>query len=125
MRQSVVVLQEGRDELQRTLNGAGFGDLDRMSLVGLFAFFADALQEGPMSSSFGEINDRVGTRNGIASGLVLNALHELQTRGYLSESQHDGVALTPRGIKAAALIAAAVKLGHNGAADHLDSETHT
>ena len=84
-------------ERGRRLSEAGFSDLDRPYLVHFLALFALALRDGPMSSSFEEINARVGTANGIGSGRVRTALDQLQSRGYLRVSQQEGVALTPIG----------------------------
>lgn len=95
--------QQDWTQLRHTLSDAGFVELDTNFLVILLMFFATALRDGPMSSSFQEINDRVGTANGIASGRVCIALDELQNRGYLRTSEAEGVALTPRGLSAVAV----------------------
>ncbi len=90
-----------REVLEQALRDAGFDDL--RSAPGFYVF-AIALRDGPMSSSFEEINDRVGTANGVGSGRVKEILDDLTKKGYLVRSQEAGVVLTPRGLSAAAVL---------------------
>jgi len=89
------------DEWMQSLSGAGFGDIDSPRLALVLYWFAVALRDGPLES-FTEVNERVGTANGIAGERVRQLMDELARRGYLLVSR--GVQLTPRGVEASAVM---------------------
>jgi hypothetical protein len=87
-------------KLQQALAEAGFADLDNYGLVAFLCWFAEALRDAPLES-FEAVNNRIGTANGLASGLVRRYMIELAVREYVEMLPGGGVQLTSRGEHAA------------------------
>src|SRR3954447_2791094 len=92
--------------LRQVLAEEGFVDLDSYSLAKFLCFFAEALREAPLES-FGAVNDRIGTANGLASGIVRLRMDQLDKLGYIDVSLNDDVHLTARGASAARVLGVA------------------
>jgi hypothetical protein len=89
--------------MQKTLETARFADLD--SPIKTFALYeiASALTRGPLKD-FGDVNEWIGTRNGLAAGWVALRVRQLEEGGYLSVSDRGGVQLTDQGVQAARIL---------------------
>ena len=94
-------------KLQQTLAEAGFADLDNLRLVTFMCWFAEALRDAPLES-FEAVNNRIGTANGLASGVVRTYMTELAIREYVEMLPGGGVRLTSRGGHAARGVGIAV-----------------
>jgi hypothetical protein len=64
---------------------------------------AEALCDAPLESC-DDVNDRIGTVNGLGSGIVRTLMRKLEMRGYIDVSLDGGLSLTPRGIAAAQVV---------------------
>jgi hypothetical protein len=85
--------------MSETLVAAGFADLDPRQA---FAFheIASTLRLRPLDG-FGDLNECIGTKNGLGSGWVRRQVVYLRDRGYVTVSQDWAVKLTEKGAGAA------------------------
>jgi hypothetical protein len=92
------------NEMQRALEAAGFADLESRPNIFAFQQIASALRHGRPLDKY-DMNDLIGTPNGLGSGWVAMRLAKLEERGYLTVSDPQGVQLTEKGARAARVLA--------------------
>jgi hypothetical protein len=85
-------------ETMERLAAAGFTDLDLRKGFVLVAV-ASALKERPLRG-FEDVNERIGSRFGLGSGIVRHYLGDLKERGYVTISPAWAVELTAKGADA-------------------------
>jgi hypothetical protein len=87
------------DEMRDALVAAGFADFDSRRAYVLHDI-ASSLQHRRLDT-FADVNECVGTKNGLASGWVDKQCRDLRERGYITISEDWAITLTESGVRAA------------------------